>query len=178
MARIGGGQSYPTFLSSPLCWWSMAAFSRKDLQFMRLAIDSAEIFSTCGKRQYACYITDKKDRIVGFGYNGGPRGSVHCKDGGCPRLQENSPSGSSYSNCIAVHAETNAIANSIGQGTNLYVNGTPCHDCAKIITSTDIKRLIYIRDPSYPQWTKSYAMLEAAGVMCLGLNMEAMNARV
>ncbi len=150
----------------------MAAFTRKDIQFMRLAMQSADIFSTCGKRQYSCYITDEKDRIVGFGYNGGPRGYIHCSDGGCPRLQQNSASGSSYSNCISVHAETNAIVNSLGRGYSLYVNGTPCHDCAKIITSTDIKRLVYIRDPAYPQWKDSHSLLTSVGISCLGMNME------
>lgn len=137
---------------------------------MALAQQSATIFSTCAKRQYCAIITDRKNRITGFGYNGGPRGYTHCKEGGCPRFLNNSAPGSNYDDCISVHAEANAILNGVGELHTLYVNGTPCHSCAKLITSTDIERVVYIRDPSYPQWQESHKLLDHVGITCVGMN--------
>jgi len=76
--------------------------SRKDIQYMKLCVQAAEIFSTCAKKKYACVLIDQNGHIVGMGYNGGPSGFAHCEDGGCPRFIENSVSGTNYDNCIAV----------------------------------------------------------------------------
>lgn len=75
-------------------------FRKKDIQFLNLCKKSAEIFSTCSKRQYCCILTDERDRIVGFGYNGGPSGHPHCVDGACERAKTGAPSGSNYDNCF------------------------------------------------------------------------------
>lgn len=68
---------------------------------MDLCYSIASTFSTCGKRQYGAILVDDSGHVVGIGYNGGPSGFEHCKDGGCPRLQLNSPNGSSYDNCFS-----------------------------------------------------------------------------
>lgn len=130
--------------------------SRKDIQYMQLCIETSKIFSTCGKRKYAAVLIDGDDHIVGIGYNGGPRGSVHCEDGGCPRYIEDSPNGSNYDNCIAIHAEVNAIihSNYSSKPKKIYVNGPPCFSCAKIIVNSTIKHVYYISDESYSNWNK------------------------
>lgn len=129
---------------------------RKDFQMMDLCEKSANIFSTCGKRQYTAILTDDKYHVLGMGYNGGPANAVHCIDGGCPRFQENSPSGSSYDNCIAVHAEQNAFLHSdySGNPTKLYVNGPPCFTCAKMIVNSTVQEVFYIEDPSYKDFPR------------------------
>lgn len=128
--------------------------SRKDLQFMKTCIEMSKIFGTCGKRQYAAILVDELGHIVGTGYNGGPRGTQHCVDGGCPRLIQNSPHGSNYDNCIAIHAEANAFLHSdySSRPTKLYVNGPPCFSCAKLIANSTVKDVYYIEDIGYKDW--------------------------
>lgn len=122
----------------------------KDLKWMRSCVDQAQRFSTCGKRQYFAIILDNHGHQIGSGWNGGPRGTVHCVDGGCPRLAEGSASGTNYDNCIAIHAEANALLhsdyNARKDGGTIYVNGTPCAQCAKLVANSGLKRLVCIDD--------------------------------
>jgi len=112
----------------------------------------APIFSTCSKRQYFAVIVGSNKRLISQGYNGSPPGARHCTQGACPRAQQNSPSGSIYDNCIATHAEANAImwADPIArQGATLIINGSPCYNCAKLIANSGITRVIGKHDDSY-----------------------------
>lgn len=135
--------------------------SRKDYQMMELCMRSAEIFSTCGKRQYTAILTDEANHIVGMGYNGGPPKAKHCRDGGCPRFLADSQSGTSYDNCIAVHAEQNAFLHSdySSNPTKLYVNGMPCYTCAKLIVNSTVKELFCFEDKSYIQYEETLEFL-------------------
>lgn len=139
---------------------------RKDRQYLQLCQSAASIFSTCAKRKYACVLVDENDHIVGMGYNGGPRGFVHCEDGGCPRLIQNSPNGSNYDNCIAVHAEANAIIHSDYSSSphKLYVNGPPCFSCAKLVANSTVKHVYCLEDISYKDWEKVKNFLNKAGI--------------
>lgn len=130
--------------------------TKKDLQYIKLCFSAAEIFSTCGKKQYASVLVDKHGHIVGFGYNGGPKNHIHCVDGGCPRFLENSESGSIYDNCISVHAEQNAIIHCdySSEPKTIYVNGPPCFNCAKIICNTTIEKVVCVVDNSYKDWPR------------------------
>lgn len=127
---------------------------RKDIQFMDMCEISATIFSTCSKRTYCAVLVDESNHIVGFGYNGGPSGFKHCNEGGCPRLYENSPNGSNYDNCIAIHAEANAFLHSdySAKPTKIYVNGPPCFSCAKLIANSTVEYVYYKKDDNYAQW--------------------------
>lgn len=147
---------------------------KKDYQFMTLCVDHARIFSTCGKKKYAAVLVDENGHIVGIGYNGGPRGFAHCEDGGCPRFAEDSPSGSSYDNCIAVHAEQNAFLHSdySSNAEKLYVNGPPCFTCAKLIANSTVKKVFYIRDSSYKNWYDIEAFLRQAGIELIQIELE------
>ena len=126
----------------------------KDAQFMDMCIASAAIFSTCKKRRYCAILVDESNHIVGFGYNGGPSGFKHCDDGGCDRAKLNSPSGSNYDNCIAIHAEANAFLHSdySSSPTKMYINGPPCFSCAKLIANSTVKKVYYTKDANYEQW--------------------------
>lgn len=139
---------------------------RKDKQYLELCFSAAKIFSTCGKKKYAAVLVDKDDHIVGIGYNGGPRGFQHCDEGGCPRFKEMSLSGSNYDNCIAVHAEANALLHSdySSKPTKLYVNGPPCFSCAKLVANSTIEEVYYVKDESYFEWKNIEAFLNKAGV--------------
>jgi len=131
-------------------------FSRKDEQFMRLCASAALIFSTCGKKKYAAVLVDENGHIIGMGYNGGPKGYVHCEEGGCPRYIDGSPNGSIYDNCIAIHAEANALLHSdySARAKKIYINGPPCFSCAKLIANSTIEYVYYLNDNSYENWNE------------------------
>lgn len=133
---------------------------------MRLCIESSKIFSTCSKRKYCAVILDDNGHIVGFGYNGGPSGFTHCDEGGCPRAVNNSLNGSVYDDCIAIHAEQNAIIHCdySSRPHKIYVNGPPCFTCAKLIANTTIKEIYYIEDSNYSDWDKIESFLSKANV--------------
>lgn len=147
--------------------------TRKDIQFMKLCISSAQIFSTCGKKKYSAILVDDSGHIVGMGYNGGPSGFKHCEDGGCPRFLEKSPSGSNYDNCIAVHAEQNAFLHSdySSKAVKIYVNGPPCFTCAKLIANSGVKKVFYLKDDSYANWPIVNNFLQQAGIYTMGVNI-------
>lgn len=131
--------------------------SSRDDKWIQATQELAGIFSTCSRRQYAAVIVTPTGRLIGFGYNGSPPGQPHCVDGACPRARSNVPPGSPYDagdgRCIAVHAEANALLFSDAtarQGATLYVNGPPCPDCAKLIASSGVRRVVHIADDAYP----------------------------
>jgi dCMP deaminase len=146
--------------------------TRKDTQYMQMCISVANIFSTCGKRKYSAVLVDTQGHIVGVGYNGGPKGKQHCEDGGCPRLAEKSPSGSNYDNCIAVHAEANALLHSdySSRPENIYINGPPCFSCAKLIANSTIKNVYYIYDESYKDWDNVKKFLSECSINVFEVN--------
>jgi dCMP deaminase len=145
---------------------------RKDIQFMDMCEISAMIFSTCSKRKYCAVLVDDLNHIVGFGYNGGPSGFPHCDEGGCPRAHENSPSGSIYDNCIAIHAEANALLHSdySAKPTKLYVNGPPCFSCAKLIANSTVKNVYFKKDKNYTQWNDVKKFLNQSGIKTIEVN--------
>jgi|688.fasta_scaffold486546_2 dCMP deaminase len=127
----------------------------RDIKWIKACIECAKIFSTCGKKQYWCFIIDDHGygRIVGQGYNGVPSGMKHCKDGGCPRFLNNVPSGTPYDHgpglCYSSHAEVSALAHGDGfrySNSTLYVNGEPCLTCAKSIAAAGIKRIVHLKE--------------------------------
>lgn len=140
--------------------------TRKNHQYMEMCHKLSEIFSTCAKRQYFATLVDRHGHIVSVGYNGGPSGFPHCKDGGCPRYVEGSPNGSNYDNCIAVHAEANALLHcdySV-HPVDLYVNGPPCFSCAKLIANSSVERVYFVSDESYSDWDKVENFMRQAGI--------------
>lgn len=147
----------------------------KDLAFLQWCIDGAQLFSTCAKRQYMAIVVGANGRVVGTGYNGSAPGLPHCNEGHCPRLHEGSAPGSSYSNCIAVHAEANALMFSdrtAREYGTLYVNGPPCWDCGKLIAASGVRRLVHLTDPSYENFDKVALHLRHASVVVISIDRE------
>jgi dCMP deaminase len=138
-----------------------------EIKWLKACEILAPMFSTCAKRQYFAVVLAPNKRVAGIGYNGSPPGMAHCVDGACPRLHQNSASGSSYDNCIAQHAEQGALLwsdPSLRQGGTLIVNGPPCMGCAKLIASSGISRVVYLKDYSYENWPAVAAFLSEAGI--------------
>lgn len=146
----------------------MATPTTKDIKWMQMCEVGAEIFSTCSKNKYFAIVLDQYDHQIASGWNGGPKGMQHCTEGGCRRLYEQSSSGSDYSNCIAIHAEQNALLHSDytarRNGAKIYVNGPPCFSCAKLITNSGIKKVVCKTNPDYADWPNIHVFLIEAGV--------------
>jgi len=101
----------------------------------------------CSRRQVAAVIV-KDHRVISTGYNGTPRGITNCCDGGCPRCDSDTPSGSNLSDCLCCHAEENAIVQAAYHGiaikdAMLYTTFSPCLLCAKMIINSGISEVIY-----------------------------------
>ena len=126
----------------------------------------------CTRRRVGAVIV-KDNRIVATGYNGAEAGGPSCLKGECPRgkhyrvkcrcpggsrthavecacgqmlpCPEASTPGSDYSNCIAIHAEANAILyadRDKTEGATIYITEEPCADCAKLIRGSGIERIV------------------------------------
>lgn len=100
--------------------------------------------ATCAKLAVGCVLTDKHGRIIGSGYNGVPRGMVHCTDCACAGAA--APAGSDL--CISVHAEQNALLNCRDpeQIETCYNTHAPCLRCAKMLLNTSCTRIVYHED--------------------------------
>jgi len=99
--------------------------------------------SNCLRRKYGAVIV-KNDEIIATGYNGVPRGEIHCEI--CSKQN-----GKDYENqCRSVHAEMNAIISASRSemlGSTLYLasdqpNAKPCDICRRLIINAGIARVI------------------------------------
>lgn len=126
----------------------------KDNYYLGIA-RAVSMRSTCLRRQYGAIIV-KNDRIVSTGYNGAAIGEPNCCDiGQCWRETNNIPHGERYEECVAVHAEANAIIQASAEeleGATLYLYGIedgssvfraePCKMCARMIKNAKIAKVI------------------------------------
>ena len=125
--------------------------------------------STCTRLHVGAVLV-KNNRIIASGYNGAIAGTPHCTDVGDLIVD---------GHCIrAVHAEQNAILNARGknlEGCSIYVNLFPCHDCARNIIQSGIKKVYYLED-KYKETDSTKAskfMFEKAKVECIRLKPRA-----
>jgi len=117
-----------------------------DEYFMGVAHLSAMRSKDDSSQVGAC-IVNRKNRIVGIGYNGFPIG---CPDDALP--WDKNPSFLESKYAYVVHAEPNAILNSSVdlEGSRIYVTLYPCNECAKLIIQSGIKEVIYL-EHKYPE---------------------------
>lgn len=103
----------------------------------------------CTRRRVGCLIVDADHRIIGTGFNGAPSGEPGClSSGACPRGRlsyAEVPKDAPYNNCIAIHAEANALlyARTSCKGATAYITDAPCPDCAKLLRGAGIERIVY-----------------------------------
>lgn len=120
-----------------------------DEYFLELA-RSVAARADCRRSRVGAVVVAPDRRVAGTGYNGSPPGAASCLAGQCPRgrLSRNEcPPGSDYSNCIALHAERNAIlfASSyrLLKGASIYITRAPCEECLELIRLSGIVRAVY-----------------------------------
>jgi deoxycytidylate deaminase len=129
-----------------------------DWYFLDIA-DVVKTRSVCTRRQVGALVVGPDHRIISTGYNGSPPGNPDCPDLPCPRASSGVPSGSSYAEgpgqCIAVHAETNAILYAGRKkclGTTIYSTHEPCPDCQKLISAVGIARVVTPSSLAVEEW--------------------------
>jgi len=136
-----------------------------DQYFMKIARVVASR-SNCMKRKVAALIVSD-GRIISTGYNGTPRGTVNCNEGGCPRCNAFGESGVSLSDCFCSHAEENAIVQSAYHGitikaATLYTTFSPCLLCTKMIINSGLGEVVY--NEAYPLGGEALRLLKQAHV--------------
>ena len=136
---------------------------------LRLAVDDyflkmAELValrSTCKRRAVGCVLVDKKNHVTATGYNGVPKGFIHCIDYPCKGAD--APSGTRLYECKAVHAEMNAhLQLQSTDELTAYLTVTPCFDCAKVLANSNVTRIV--ASVWYPQ-TEVKDILEQAHII-------------
>lgn len=101
--------------------------------------------------QVGACIVDKKNRVMGLGYNGPPRGIP--VDSMPWDREGNDPAETKYA--YVVHAEANAILNCGPrklEGSTLFVTLYPCSECMKLIISSGIRKVYYLCDKYPDSW--------------------------
>jgi len=138
--------------------------------------------SKCLSRQIGAILVDDKS-IVSTGYNGPPRGVIHCGIRHssdvylhnafvkhsfiagdcltvCPRQYLGFKSGEGLEYCIAGHAERNALINAARsgiktKGLKMYMNcSVPCKDCLVEIINAGIEEIIFTEYKFYDEESK------------------------
>jgi dCMP deaminase len=130
--------------------------------------------SNCMKRKVAAIIVKDK-RVVSTGYNGTPRGTRNCNEGGCPRCNSLAASGTALEECLCSHGEENAIVQASYHGVSLkdaiiYTTFAPCLQCAKMIINSGIREVIY--NMEYPLNDSAFRLFQQAGVFIRKLRVE------
>ncbi len=144
-----------------------------DVYFMNIAKVVASR-SNCIKRKVAAIIVRDK-RVVSTGYNGTPRGTRNCNEGGCPRCNSLAVSGTNLEECLCSHGEENAIVQASYHGASLkdaiiYTTFAPCLQCSKMIINSGIREVIYNMD--YPLNDSAFRLFQEAGVFIRKLKVD------
>jgi dCMP deaminase len=129
--------------------------------------------SNCVKRKVAAIITVDR-RIISTGYNGTPRGTRNCNEGGCPRCNAFGPGGADLGECVCSHAEENAITQSAYHGVSVrggtvYTTFSPCLMCTKMIINAGLQEVVYSAE--YPLGDTSLDLLREGGVKARQLQL-------
>jgi dCMP deaminase len=122
--------------------------------------------SNCMKRKVAAIIVRDK-RVISTGYNGTPRGTPNCNEGGCPRCNNMAASGTALDECLCSHGEENAIVQASYHGVSvkgsvIYSTFAPCLMCAKMIINSGIQEVVFNMD--YPLNGSAFKPFSEAGV--------------
>ncbi len=116
-----------------------------DEYFSRIAVEVSRR-STCIRRHVGAILMHDK-RILATGYNGAPRGTIHCSESGCLREEHRVPSGERHELCRGLHAEMNALIQAANHGirvqdATLYTTTFPCSLCVKMLINGGIQRIV------------------------------------
>lgn len=141
----------------------MSNLNKWDRRFLSIAKE-VSTWSKDPSSKIGAVITGNKGQVISQGYNGFPKNIQDLEFRYIDREVK-------YN--LIIHAEMNAIYNALNNGASvdgctMYVTGLPvCHECAKGLIQTGIKRVVMDTRPS-GRWEasgmKSLAMFDEAGV--------------
>ena len=125
-----------------------SALSR--ISFEDLFVETTKLVakrSSCVKAQQAALLI-KDNRIISFGYNGPPAGTLNCLEDGGEDVCGKDSNGSCF---LGVHAEQNAIGYAARNGIDtegciIYCTMSPCISCAKLVVAAGIKEFYYLTE--------------------------------
>lgn len=112
----------------------------------------------CTRRQVGAVVLGADNRVVSVGYNGAPSGLPGCLTASaCPRghfNHEQLPAkAKSEHECIAVHAEANALIyaprSDVRRGT-MYVSYEPCPGCIRLMQAAGLHRVVWPAIGGFP----------------------------
>ena len=121
------------------------------ISFDEWAMDIAKSTSaraTCIRRKVGCVLVNNKGHILATGYNGVPKGIPHCIDTGHACSGAYAASGTKLDECLAIHAEMNALlqCSDIFDIETVYVTVSPCINCIKVLLNTSCKRIVFLEE--------------------------------
>lgn len=128
--------------------------------------------------QVGCVVANPKRRIVSTGYNGLPAGvddSFWAKDRttkvSLPGVFSEEISYEADKYDTVTHAEANAIvsASEALHGCTLYSTLFPCNECAKLVITAGIKRIVYRDIREYKGHAIARKLFEQAGIEMIRL---------
>lgn len=115
----------------------------KDEAYLKIA-EALSQRSTCFDKNVGCVITNSMNEIIGTGYNGAPRGELHCINlGYCIKDTFHD-----VNRCPSAHAEQNALLQCRvpEQIHTIYLTLSPCVSCIRIIMNTPCKKIVFLHE--------------------------------
>ncbi len=140
-----------------------------DQYFMDIAQMVAKRSNCCTRQVAAVIVKDK--RIISTGYNGTPRGTKNCDEGGCARCWARAhgtvAAGTQLDECTCSHGEENAIVQASFHGVaisggTLYTTFSPCLMCAKMCINAGIAEIVFAAE--YPMNETAQNLIQQAGL--------------
>ena len=103
---------------------------------------------TCARRKTGCILVNDRNHVLATGYNGKKSGTIECFKSPCSGAD--APSGQRLDECMAIHAEANALlqCRDVYEIYTAYCTTAPCIHCVKLLSNTSCKRIIFLDD--YP----------------------------
>lgn len=137
-------------------------------EYFMLSAVMAATRASCTKFNSGATIVKNK-RIIASGYNGPAPGVPSGFELGYCRKDKAGVEWSSKNtgHCLATHAEANAIIQNHEQsvvGATMYCLHFPCNECAKLIASSGIKEVVYLK-MYREEVPKSEEILKLSGVI-------------
>lgn len=116
---------------------------------------------SCVRRRAGAVIMDEEHSILSTGYNGKGSNLSNCVDDPCKGAS--AASGTSLSDCEAIHAEFNAVMRCKDRKEihTVYVTCSPCVTCVDMLLGTPCKRIVFSEE--YPHNEESKRRWEKAG---------------
>ncbi|HYD35937.1 MAG TPA: deaminase [Vitreimonas sp.] len=117
--------------------------------------------TTCIRRGVGCVLTDMYGKVLSTGYNGVASGMPHCNESQIKVLKHgewehypnacegaDSPSGTNLHQCLAIHAEQNALLQcpDVRDICYAYVTCSPCMHCMKLLMNTGCRIIYYLEE--------------------------------